>query len=69
MGFRTFQGYEETRHIISCQEDISVWRKILENIEGFPVYTTEIILVSVLKQEVDWDGSRVPGSEDIEVLD
>ncbi|GLB37897.1 putative regulator of Ty1 transposition protein 107 BRCT domain containing protein [Lyophyllum shimeji] len=49
------------RYIISCPEDVSIWRPIAHT---HPVYTHELILTSALKQEVDWENEsyRVPGS-------
>ncbi|PBK91515.1 BRCT domain-containing protein, partial [Armillaria gallica] len=40
------------RHVISCPEDISIWRPIAQQ---FPVYTQELVLTGALKQEVEWD--------------
>ncbi|KAG6333418.1 hypothetical protein ID866_5668 [Astraeus odoratus] len=41
------------RFVISCPEDASVWRPLVQ--EGYKIYSTEFILQAVLKQEIDWD--------------
>ena len=50
------------RHVISCKEDGSIWRAIAEN--EVPIYTKELILTGVLKQDIAWDDREfmVPGS-------
>jgi len=50
------------RYVISCEDDGSIWRTIAEN--GVPVYTKELILTGILKQEIAWDDQdfMVPGS-------
>lgn len=50
------------RYVISCREDGTIWRPMAEN--EIPVYTKELILAGVLKQEVAWDDREfmVPGS-------
>lgn len=50
------------RYVISCEEDVSTWRSLAEN--DIPIYTKELILTGILKQEVAWDDHefRVPGS-------
>ena len=52
------------RHVISCPDDISIWRPIAKS--QHPVYTQELILTGALKQGIDWEGRefRVPGSVD-----
>ncbi|KAJ7270110.1 hypothetical protein B0H12DRAFT_1094605 [Mycena haematopus] len=47
------------RHVISCEEDKAVWQQIAV---AHPIYTVELVLTSALRQEVDWDDFRVPGS-------
>ncbi|KAL0949407.1 hypothetical protein HGRIS_009469 [Hohenbuehelia grisea] len=49
------------RHIISCPNDVSIWRPIAEH---HTIYTQEIVLTSSLRQQVDWDADefKVPGS-------
>ncbi|TFK17473.1 hypothetical protein FA15DRAFT_761050 [Coprinopsis marcescibilis] len=41
------------RHVISCPEDVHVWRALVEH--GFPIYSQELILTGVLRQEISWD--------------
>ncbi len=48
------------RHVISCAEDISIWRPIAQQ---FPVYTQELVLTGALKQEVEWDNKAFQLSE------
>lgn len=50
------------RYVISCKEDGSIWRAIAEN--DVPIYTKELILTGVLKQEIDYDDREfmIPGS-------
>ena len=50
------------RYVISCEKDGSIWRAIAEN--DIPIYTKELILTGILKQEIDWDDHEfmVPGS-------
>ncbi|KAL1746219.1 hypothetical protein HDZ31DRAFT_13732, partial [Schizophyllum fasciatum] len=50
---RTFKNDPKTKHLISSKEDAPVWRPIVA--EGFKVYTSEVVLDSALRQEVDWD--------------
>lgn len=48
--------------VISSPADIAIWRPLAEN--GFPIYTQELILTGMLKQQLDWDASsnKVPDS-------
>ncbi|KAJ6631463.1 hypothetical protein B0H10DRAFT_2207120 [Mycena sp. CBHHK59/15] len=50
------------RHVISCPEDARIWRPLAA---VHPIYTQELVLNGVLKQQVDWDDEsfRVPGSQ------
>lgn len=50
------------RYVISCEDDGSIWRAIAEN--DVPIYTKELILTGILKQDIAWDDHefRVPGS-------
>jgi len=50
------------RYVISCEDDGSIWRAIAEN--DVPIYTKELILTGILKQEIVWDDPEfmVPGS-------
>ncbi|KAF8336688.1 BRCT domain-containing protein, partial [Amanita rubescens] len=49
------------RHIISCPEEVSVWRPIAAH---HPIYNQEFILSGALRQLAEWDNHafRVPGS-------
>ncbi|KAJ7770143.1 hypothetical protein DFH07DRAFT_266653 [Mycena maculata] len=49
------------RYIISCAEDISVWRPLTKD---HVIYSPELLLTSALTQEIDWDNPafRVPDS-------
>ncbi|ESK96541.1 brct domain containing protein [Moniliophthora roreri MCA 2997] len=51
----------EDRHVISCPDDASIWRPFANK---HPVYTYELLLTGILKQEIDWESDkfRVPGS-------
>ncbi|KAG6888376.1 hypothetical protein C0995_008814 [Termitomyces sp. Mi166 len=51
----------DDRYIVSCPEDIGIWRPIAST---DPIYTHELILMSALKQEIDWNNEkyRVPDS-------
>jgi hypothetical protein len=48
---RIIEGRDD-HYVISCPEDISIWRPIAE--AGFTIYTTELILTSALVQEIRW---------------
>ncbi|EGN97163.1 hypothetical protein SERLA73DRAFT_161344 [Serpula lacrymans var. lacrymans S7.3] len=43
---------KEGRYVISCPEDASIWRPLVR--DGHPIYSPELILKSVLTQEIDW---------------
>ncbi|KAF8877711.1 hypothetical protein BD779DRAFT_1677212 [Infundibulicybe gibba] len=49
------------RHIISCADDVAIWRPIAQI---HPVYSHELLLTAALKQEIEWDNEKfkVPGS-------
>ncbi|KAI6032733.1 hypothetical protein F5J12DRAFT_712976 [Pisolithus orientalis] len=51
------------RYVISCPEDVSIWRPLVD--EGYKIYSTELILRAVLKQEIEWDNAEciVSGSD------
>ncbi|KAG1786369.1 uncharacterized protein HD556DRAFT_1248380 [Suillus plorans] len=40
------------RHVISCPADQSIWRPLVD--EGYTIYSTELILLAVLTQEIRW---------------
>jgi len=50
---RIINASPENRHVISCKEDISIWRPLAAH--GIKVYTQELVLEGVLRQEMDWD--------------
>lgn len=58
---RILKGHDD-RFVVSCPADVSIWRPLSEN--GYAVYSQELILTGVLKQELEWDDDthRVPGS-------
>ena len=58
---RILKGHDN-RFVISCAEDLSIWRPLSQH--GYPIYSQELILTGVLKQQIDWDAesSKVPGS-------
>ncbi|OSD06683.1 hypothetical protein PYCCODRAFT_1382487 [Trametes coccinea BRFM310] len=58
---RILSGHDD-RLVISCPEDVSIWRPLVEH--EHLVYTQELILTSALRQELDLDdpGFLVPGS-------
>ena len=43
--------------MISCKEDIAIWRPLAA--QGIPIYSQELVLTGVLKQEMEWDGEDV----------
>ncbi|KAF5344832.1 hypothetical protein D9756_011094 [Leucocoprinus leucothites] len=49
---RQLTGHAD-RHIISCAEDISIWRPLAA--QGVPIYMHKFLLIGVLRQELDWD--------------
>ncbi|KAI0699877.1 hypothetical protein C8T65DRAFT_580765 [Cerioporus squamosus] len=57
---RILAGHDN-RFVISCPEDVSVWRPLAQH---HKIYTQELILTSALRQEIDWDEEAyfVPGS-------
>lgn len=59
---RILKGHEN-RFVISTPADVSIWRPLAEH--GFPIYSQELVLTSVLRQEVDWDDKAyfVAGSQ------
>ncbi|EKM60159.1 uncharacterized protein PHACADRAFT_203428 [Phanerochaete carnosa HHB-10118-sp] len=58
---RILKGHDN-RFVVSCPADVSIWRPLAEH--GHPIYSQELILTGVLKQELDWDEKthKVPGS-------
>ena len=58
---RILNGSED-RHVISCPEDVSIWRPLSE--AGFPIYTSEFLLTGALRQKLDWadTANQVVGS-------
>jgi len=50
---RIIRADPENRHVISCKEDISIWRSIA--IEGFKIYSQELLLAGIMKQQIEWD--------------
>ena len=58
---RILKGHDN-RFVISSPADVSIWRPLSE--AGYPIYSQELILTSVLKQDVEWDKEAylVPGS-------
>jgi len=54
---RIINASPENRHVISCKEDIAIWRPIAA--QGIPIYSQELLLTGVLKQEMEWDGDGV----------
>ncbi|KAI0779277.1 hypothetical protein C8Q74DRAFT_1258208 [Fomes fomentarius] len=57
---RIMAGHEN-RFVISCPEDVSIWRPLAQH---HKIYTQELILTSALRQEIHWDevAHQVPGS-------
>ncbi|KAH7905875.1 BRCT domain-containing protein [Hygrophoropsis aurantiaca] len=49
---RSLKG-KENRYVISCPDDISIWRPLVQG--GFTVYSPELLLTGVLRQEIDWE--------------
>ncbi|KAH9483371.1 PAX-interacting protein 1 [Psilocybe cubensis] len=51
------------RHVISCSDDIAIWRPLTSS-KAVRIYTQELLLNGVLKQEMEWekDDYFVPGS-------
>ncbi|KAF9219682.1 hypothetical protein BS17DRAFT_788949 [Gyrodon lividus] len=47
---------KENRYVVSCPEDISIWRPLAK--EGYTIYSTELILQAVLKQDIDWENKE-----------
>ncbi|KAJ7096238.1 hypothetical protein C8R44DRAFT_683728 [Mycena epipterygia] len=49
------------RYVISCPEDISIWRALTKD---HAIYTQELLLSAALTQQIDWDNPmfRVPNS-------
>ncbi|KAF8150492.1 hypothetical protein K438DRAFT_1865499 [Mycena galopus ATCC 62051] len=47
------------RHVISCEDDVAIWQQIAV---AHPIYTSELILMCALRQQIDWEDFRVPGS-------
>ncbi|KAL6067147.1 Mediator of DNA damage checkpoint protein 1 [Balamuthia mandrillaris] len=42
--------------IISCAEDEDVWRPLHDQ-KGYPIYTTEFILLGILQQRLEWESN------------
>ncbi|PPQ92154.1 hypothetical protein CVT25_008779 [Psilocybe cyanescens] len=51
---RIINAAPSTRHVISCKEDIAIWRPLTSS-RTVNIYTQELILTGVLKQEMEWD--------------
>ncbi|KAJ7725655.1 hypothetical protein DFH07DRAFT_1066876 [Mycena maculata] len=51
------------RHLISSSEDKALWQQIAA--AGCPIYSSELILMGALRQEIDWESAafRVEGSD------
>jgi len=56
---RIINASPENRHVVSCKEDIAIWRPMAA--QGIPIYSQELVISGVLKQEMGWDvdGVRV----------
>jgi mediator of DNA damage checkpoint protein 1 len=54
---RIITASPENRHVISCKEDIAIWRPMAA--QGIPIYSQELLLAGALRQEIDWDGDEV----------
>ncbi|KAF9480753.1 hypothetical protein BDN70DRAFT_856332 [Pholiota conissans] len=50
---RIINAAPETRHVISCKDDISIWRPIASL--GIKIYTQEFLLNGALNQKMEWD--------------
>ena len=48
-------GRTDNRHVISDPKDMAVWRPL--RLAGVPIYTKEMVLNLILRQEVNWDDS------------
>ncbi|KAG7098722.1 hypothetical protein E1B28_000635 [Marasmius oreades] len=44
------------RHVISCPEDANVWGPIAQ--KGHKIYTQELLLTGVLRQEIEWGNEK-----------
>ncbi|KAJ8077295.1 regulator of Ty1 Transposition [Marasmius tenuissimus] len=53
---RILDTNHELRHVISCPEDAKIWRPIAQ--KGYKIYTQELILTGVLRQEIEWDNEK-----------
>ncbi|KAL0579150.1 regulator of Ty1 Transposition [Marasmius crinis-equi] len=53
---RIIDANPELRHVISCPEDANIWRPLVQ--KGYKVYTQELILTGVLRQEIEWDNTK-----------
>lgn len=54
---RIINASPENRHVISCKEDIAIWRPMAA--QGIPIYSQELVLMGALKQAMEWDGDEV----------
>jgi len=50
---RIIKAAPTTRHVISCKEDIAIWRPLAS--QGIKIYTQELVLTGALAQDVQWD--------------
>jgi len=50
---RIIKAAPENRYVISCKEDISIWRPIA--VEGYKIYSQELLLAGIMKQQMEWD--------------
>ncbi|KAJ7783264.1 hypothetical protein B0H16DRAFT_1357900 [Mycena metata] len=41
------------RYVISCPEDVSIWRPFAKDIND-PIYTQELLLAATMTQQIDW---------------
>ncbi|THV02405.1 hypothetical protein K435DRAFT_717243 [Dendrothele bispora CBS 962.96] len=58
---RILDNEKGVRYVISCPKDATIWRPIADT---HPIYTSELVLSGVLKQDVEWDNDeyKVAGS-------
>ncbi|KAF9263292.1 hypothetical protein L218DRAFT_340370 [Marasmius fiardii PR-910] len=53
---RIIETKPELRHVISCAEDAGIWHPIAQ--KGHKIYTQELLLTGVLRQEIEWDNEK-----------
>lgn len=54
---RMLEGHESDKHVIGTDQASDKWMPLVR--KGIPVYSQEVVLLSILRQELpDWDSAE-----------